>query len=103
MFEFGMIGIFSLFSLWPVYYAVIALVILRNKINNKMHFFCFAILSCYGFEVFVMGLGRHLLKETWIDNAMILIILTWILATLLIYWLSKTYESKIIKETNESS
>jgi len=82
------------FFLWPVYFALVAIVILRNKIKNRFHFFIFSILSCYGLEQIIKNIGRLILKKAYMDYLMIQSIFTWFLAVLLIYWLFKVYERK---------
>ena len=79
-------GVWSFFVLWPVYYAVIALVLLKEKISYKPHFFVISLLSCYGLEVCVKNFARRILKVTWHDYTMAIHITTLLLAVYLIFF-----------------
>lgn len=89
--------LFSFFALWPIYYSAVALVILRKKLAHKLNFSILVVLSCYGLDVCVRGLGRRALNvtgEASRSSINLLNFLSWILAIFLIYWLYKHYGSK---------
>jgi len=82
---------FSFYSIWPFYYSLIAIAILRKRLSNKLHFFVFSVLSCYGLESSLRVLGRKVLNESFIGLLMPIQFFTWFLAILMVYWLTQLY------------